>query len=193
VAVPTIKYAFISLGIVAFSFWVMDWKVTGWFWHFNPRYVSGFYILNLPIEEILFFITVPYSCLFLWVNVRPKIRYQQLRWIPPILILTFVLLLLNVAPAAYTTSILILLALTILLDLLLKTNLFMDNRFLLFLMIVTMFTFIFNWYLTARPVVIYEEMVKTNINILTIPIEDFIYGISLISLVFIIYERLTKN
>jgi lycopene cyclase domain-containing protein len=33
-------------------------------WEFNSNYISGFSIVNLPVEEWLFFICIPYSCLF---------------------------------------------------------------------------------------------------------------------------------
>ncbi len=35
-------------------------------WGFNPRYLSGVYLFGLPLGEYLFFITVPYACLFIY-------------------------------------------------------------------------------------------------------------------------------
>lgn len=35
-------------------------------WQFNDQFILGLKFLELPLEEYLFFITVPFSCLFVW-------------------------------------------------------------------------------------------------------------------------------
>lgn len=39
-------------------------------WSFNEKYVTGIFILNLPVEEILFFFVIPFCSLFLWESVK---------------------------------------------------------------------------------------------------------------------------
>ena len=39
-------------------------------WSFNPLYTVGFRIFGLPIEEILFFIVIPFCGLFTWESVK---------------------------------------------------------------------------------------------------------------------------
>lgn len=39
-------------------------------WGFNTSYITGFKIYNLPIEEVLFFIVIPFCGLFTWECVK---------------------------------------------------------------------------------------------------------------------------
>ncbi len=39
-------------------------------WYFNGEYITGLYIFTLPVEEILFFIVIPFCALFTWEVVK---------------------------------------------------------------------------------------------------------------------------
>ena len=56
--------------------------------------------------------------------------------------------------------------------------------------IVTGLILVFNGYLTARPIVLYGEAYQSGYRILTIPIEDFGYGFTLMLFNTLLYEKL---
>lgn len=39
-------------------------------WSFNPNGVWPIKLINLPIEEILFFIVIPFCCIFTWEAIK---------------------------------------------------------------------------------------------------------------------------
>ena len=173
----------IAVVIPAIPFLLWDALVTGAHWHFNPEYVSGIKIINLPIEEILFFITVPFACLFTWEMIirRAKEKQINMQWLRLLLYLAL--------PAGiyffsigkqYTGLTLSFLFIANLVDQFLKTNLLFDRRFYYYLLLIVIFTLIFNGYLTWRPVVTYGVDYQLDFRIITIPVEDFFYGISLL-------------
>lgn len=176
------KQLLIAIVIPAIPFLLWDAIVTGAHWNFNPKYVSGIKIINLPIEEILFFVTVPFACLFTWEMIirRANEKLLDMRWLRLLLYLTL--------PAGiyffsigkqYPGLTLTFLFIANLLDQFLKTNLLFDRRFYFYLLLIFIFTLIFNGYLTWRPVVTYGIEYQLDFRIITIPIEDFFYGISL--------------
>ncbi len=65
------KKLFLSL-LIPFVLFVLIDMISTYrnLWSFNPEYVTGIYIFNLPLEEVLFFAVIPFSCLFLWETVK---------------------------------------------------------------------------------------------------------------------------
>jgi len=186
----------IAIVIPAIPFLLWDALVTGAHWHFNSLYVSGIKIINLPIEEILFFITVPFACLFTWEMIIRRVKEKQIdmQWLRLLLYLAL--------PAGiyffsigkqYTGLTLSFIFLANLVDHFLKTNLLFDQRFYFYLLLIVIFTLIFNGYLTWRPVVTYGVEYQLDFRIITIPVEDFFYGISLLWMNTGLYKRLLKN
>ena len=75
-------------------------------------------------------------------------------------------------------------------DTLLRTDLLLQLKTYVYLAIVSGLILVFNGYLTARPVVLYGETYQSGYRILTIPIEDFGYGFTLVLFNAILYEKL---
>jgi lycopene cyclase domain-containing protein len=55
----------IALIVVIFGAWDVYATSRG-HWCFNPSGVLPLRIINLPIEEVLFFIVIPFCCIFTW-------------------------------------------------------------------------------------------------------------------------------
>ncbi len=81
----------------------------------------------------------------------------------------------------------------ILADVVLKTRLILNRKFWVFWCVMFVLIFAVNGYLTWRPVVIYGEEYFMNIRLFTIPIEDFLYGFSLITMNIVLWEFITRK
>lgn len=188
-AIP-FKSGAISITVSALFFIAFDMYATQLFWYFNPKYILGMYLYKIPLEEFLFFFSVPFACLFIWENIR-----NQKKTAPDF---TALLILLFSAIGMYglnhriwyTVSVSGMMIACIALDKILRTGLFRNKRFYIFLIVVNVLTLIFNLYLTARPIVLYDFQFKTNLSVITIPVEDFIFGTALLTLNTLLYEKL---
>ncbi|HEY9188335.1 MAG TPA: lycopene cyclase domain-containing protein [Bacteroidota bacterium] len=80
-----------------------------------------------------------------------------------------------------------------LLDLKLKTFLFRKRSFAIFWLVMIIFMLIVNGYLTSRPIVLYNSDFNLGLRIFSIPVEDFLFGFSLIYFNLIIWEYSKKK
>ncbi|MEB2776606.1 lycopene cyclase domain-containing protein [Algoriphagus sp. D3-2-R+10] len=156
-------------------------------WEFNPRYLLGVYFFQLPIEEWLFFITVPFACIFIYEVLiyffpkdifKPAGKYFVFAMIPILLILAFLNL-----DKMYTSVNFILGALALGIHWLIFKDKYI-GRFL-FAYLVHLIPFILcngvlTGGLTPEPVVIYNNSENLGIRIWTVPIEDTIYSMTLL-------------
>lgn len=184
----------------AVPFVAWDAAVAGRHWWWNPAHVLGPGLLGLPLEELLFFLAVPLTCLFTWERVLGGDRAAPHR--EPVLgplrlehlyVLAAACVPLGIAVAAqgleYTGYALLALGLVALLDHALGVGLLVAPRALAFFGVVQVLTLACNGYLTGRPVVLYDERYQLGIRVLTIPIEDFAFGLALVWLGMIAYQR----
>ena len=185
----------ILISLAIFVIW--DSIVTGRHWWFNDQYTLGFKILKLPIEEWLFFITIPYASLFIWEVFAAYFKNREFRTLQIVRSVLFfgtpVGMLLFFLGKEYTGLVLFALGLVALLDWKLKTKMFIQLRTIQYMAISTLAMLIFNGYLTWRPVVLYGEAYQLGIRIFTIPIEDFGFGYALILLCTILYEYFKRR
>ena len=155
-------------------------------WGFDPAYVTGFKIGNLPVEEVLFFICIPYSCVFTFDCLTRVIKATYIQQIVQYINYGLALILLVLScifyPRPYTAS-----AFLLLLVLILAGNYFKVTWFPKFYVIygILLLPFlIVNGLLTgtglARPVVWYSAGGIIGLRIMTIPFEDIFYGMGLI-------------
>lgn len=187
------KYAFMAIFPVLVLFVVWDALVTGRHWWFNDQYIIGLKIAGLPIEEWLFFISVPFSVLFVWEIFSRKTGNpisNNLRFIKNLfLFLPLPGVILFIFGKEYTGLSLIALGFVGVLDSLLSTEILARKNTYIYLGIIFLLNLVFNGYLTGRPVVLYDESYQFGIRIITIPIEDFIYGFSMLLMNTILFEK----
>ena len=183
-------------GIVMIPYIIWDALVTGSHWQFNKAYTLDFRLLGLPIEEWLFFITVPFGCLLVWETLPDTKRVGKPNPYVNFLLRTVLYATLPIGISVFSTGrqytglVLCCLGLVGLADTLLSTHLLLRPKTYLYLAIVAGLILAFNGYLTARPVVLYGEAYQSGYRILTIPIEDFGYGFTLTLFNAMVYEIL---
>jgi len=66
---PQALFGSIGLIVVIFGVWDVFATWRGHWW-FNPRGVWTPRIINLPVEEVLFFVVIPFCCLFTWEAIK---------------------------------------------------------------------------------------------------------------------------
>lgn len=176
---------FFSILTVGTSFVVWDSLVTArGDWAFNKAYTFGIEIINLPIEEILFFITVPFSCIFIFEALNYFFKDEKLKINKKIFTIPAALFFLfsgYFSHLEYTSLVFFICGATILF-LNRFSDLFNSKNYWSYIGITFVLFFIFNYILTSLPIVTYNPNAILNIRILTIPIEDFFYNFAMLSL-----------
>ena len=191
------KKVMTAIILVLIPFVVWDSLATGIHWWFNSAYTLDFRIAQLPVEEWLFFISAPFAVLFIWEIFEKRIGNpvsEKLKIIPKYLTLAILPGILFIwLGKVYTGLTLVSLGIAGLLEIALKVEVLSRKNSYPFFGIVIFLILIFNGYLTARPVVLYDPAYQLDFRIITIPIEDFGYGFALILLNIIIFEKLKEN
>ena len=187
----------LALAIIFMMMIFITWDViftTHDIWSFNDRYILGYKLFSLPIEEWMFFICVPYSCIFI---------HEVLNYFFPLKKISF-----NINRCNYWFSLMLIVIgavcwskmYTCVCFILTGLFLLLLQRKNIQLIAVTYRTFIVSLIpffivngiltgaLTDEPIVMYNNLQNTMIRIVTIPIEDFVYCLLMLGLTIWIYE-----
>jgi lycopene cyclase domain-containing protein len=195
------KYVLPGIAITAVLFIVWDIAFTEMgVWGFNPDYLTGVYFFNLPIEEVLFFICIPYACCFTYFALNYLIEKDYLYPHHEIIssILIFALLLTGgyFIHKLYTAATFVLTAMFLAYQMLKLRPRYMGRFYFAFAFLLIPF-FIVNGILTGsfldEPVVWYNNNQNLGIRLGTIPIEDTFYGMFMVLLSITIAEELEKK
>ena len=182
------KSVFLSIFIVGifFIFWDIIFTQQG-VWGFNPDYHIGLNLAGLPIEEILFFVCIPYASIFthyafIYFFENTRLSDKLTKYISIGLLIIAIFVLFYAFPKKYTTvtfSIFILLMAFSLW----KNTAILSQFYITFLIILIPF-FMVNGILTGsfieNEVVWYNNDENLNIRLFTIPVEDAVYAFNML-------------
>jgi lycopene cyclase domain-containing protein len=165
-------------------------------WSFNEEYLTGIKLFNLPLEEIFFFITVPYSTLFIYETLNFYLKDKNIFYNKFIYIIIFLFSLIISFIfffQYYTATIFVFFAVYIILASSFYKNILSSKNYWIFILLTYKPFFIVNYLLTSMPIVLYNPESIWGIKILTIPLEDFIYSFTLISFYLMVYKILVNE
>lgn len=191
------KAVFLSVSIVAIPFLIWDVIFTqNGVWGFNPMYYLGITILGLPLEEILFFICIPYASIFThfaFIYFLPNLKLSNsvTKLTTIFLLIISVIVLFAAFPKAYTTVDFSLFALLLIYALITKDTIL--NKFYITFLLVLIPFFIVNGLLTGSfipgEVVWYNNAENLGIRVGTVPVEDAFYAFSMLYMALILIEK----
>ena len=181
-----------ALVFMAWDAWFTDLGV----WGFNEEYLTGIYLFNLPLEEVLFFITVPYACVFIYDVLNAYIEKDLLQPYAKAIALTLLLGLPLIAVVnitkLYTSITFMALALLHLVHLRYFGTRFLGRFYLAYLVHLVPFLVV-NGVLTYLPIVWYNNSYNLGLRIVSIPVEDTMYSMLMLLLTISVYEGLRER
>lgn len=194
--------AFLKAAIVVaipFIAWDVYFTAKG-VWRFNTDYTLGLTIGGLPLEEILFFIFIPFSCVFTFYTIDKYYKWNALSGFNNILVFVSVIVLSVVAllntDKIYTlVTAVVTIATLIYLHFIARSE-WITKASVVFTILMLGF-FPVNGILTGsfieNPIVNYNPNDFLGIRMFTIPIEDAVYGYSQFLLVLYFFKQFQRK
>ena len=185
--------------MVIFITWDVIFTKNG-IWGFNENYLTGLYALGLPIEEWMFFLCIPYACIFTHHTLNrsfPKmVLSSKTTNIVYFSLLIFLLISSLIHFDKWYTVINFLYLTVLLIVIRIFNSKVLPVFFITFLILLIPF-FLVNGILTGSmiesPIVWYDNQENLGIRIGTIPLEDVFYAFGMLLTILFTMELLQKN
>jgi lycopene cyclase domain-containing protein len=168
-------------------------------WGFNAEYLSGISFFNLPIEEVLFFFTIPYACVFIYEVVKayfPQFRPVRFSYYFSFIFTLTCFVLAGIYYDNYYTFVALLGAGLINWIVYFGFTPRWYPYFIISFLIAQVPFLIVNGILTGvateAPVVWYNESEIIGLRIMSIPVEDVFYNFFMLFAVVIVHEYLSN-
>lgn len=184
------------LTLVPFIIWDILFTHHG-IWWFNSDYYGPITLAGLPLEEWLFFLAIPYSCLYIYAWIKYARRHKPERFTPAmgyafwIVGLASMLFSLYHFDRSYTLVVFGTLGFTCMVIALTRPA--FTANFLIAFLITKIPFFLVNGYLTGKPVVLYDELENLAVRMHTIPVEDAFYSFLLLFINTWFYEYFLRK
>jgi len=165
-------------------------------WAFSDRFAGAGRLLFLPLGEYLFFLVVPFACLFVSEVVRAylpekTVRPLRLPWI--VIAAACGLAAVLCGARLYTATVLLATGIFLLLAAALAPGMLASRRFWLSMLACYLPFLLANGLLTGLPVVTYDAGTILGPRAFSIPVEDFLYSFSMIGMNFLAFRFLVQR
>jgi lycopene cyclase domain-containing protein len=187
----------VSILIVGISYIIWDIVVTArGDWWFNEEFLIGIEILGLPIEEILFFVVVPFACIFIYENLEFFIKDKKIpfnKWFYLTIAAIFFIIGITFRNQDYTILSMFSCSLFFIVAPTLYPKILKSRNYWFYIILSFIPFIIFNYFLTSlivvgyNPGAIWGGFGAWNGRFFTIPFEDFFYNYSMLSFYLLIY------
>ncbi len=193
------KWKYLFAGVAITGAFFITWDVIFTYkgiWGFNDDYITGVNILGLPIEEWLFFIMIPYACVFVYEAsrffIKRDLSTKTTNRITLFLIIVLLITgILNI-DKIYTSFTFIATSVFLLIQLFYLKGAYMGRFYIGYAINLIPFLLV-NGILTGSfikdQVVWYNNAENSGMRIGTIPVEDSIYLLLLLGMIITIYEE----
>ncbi len=165
-------------------------------WSFNSLYLVGPRLFGLPFEEILFFITVPFSCLFAYEALAyflKEAKPVQMGKLPLIAGLALAVSSIAFMSKEYTFLAVLSVGIGVIVAYKLARDIFFSKLYWSYIVLTFLFFLVFNYLLTSLPIVEYSNHAISGLRVSTIPIEDFMFNFSMLTLYLAIHLSVDRK